>query len=243
MMEKEDLITIGEAASRLGVSLNTLRRWDESGKLPATRKSPGGDRYYSEKDLDILIHDEFKLAYEWAVSDTSTEIPEMFYCPNSAIFQGRLMKMQALITKMPDLQELFSLVVAVTGEIGNNSFDHNLGNWPDVAGVFFGYNVENRSIVLADRGLGILKTLQRVRPQLDNHKDALQVAFTEIISGRSPEERGNGLKFVRNVVAANPISLVFQSGDYQLEIEKETSNLDIKRADKLIRGCIALIKF
>ena len=46
-MEKEDLITIGEAASRLGVSLNTLRRWDESGKLPATRKSPGGDRYYS----------------------------------------------------------------------------------------------------------------------------------------------------------------------------------------------------
>ena len=29
----EKLLTIGQAAEYLGVSLNTLRRWDESGKL------------------------------------------------------------------------------------------------------------------------------------------------------------------------------------------------------------------
>jgi len=25
---------------------------------------------------------------------------------------------------------------AIAGEIGNNSFDHNIGNWPDMAGIF-----------------------------------------------------------------------------------------------------------
>ena len=34
----EKLLTIGQAAEYLGVSLNTLRRWDESGKLVAIKK-------------------------------------------------------------------------------------------------------------------------------------------------------------------------------------------------------------
>ena len=38
----QELLTIGQAAEYLGVSLNTLRRWDESGKLVAIRKDGGG---------------------------------------------------------------------------------------------------------------------------------------------------------------------------------------------------------
>jgi len=37
----EKLLTISQAAEYLGVSLNTLRRWDESGKLIAIRKEGG----------------------------------------------------------------------------------------------------------------------------------------------------------------------------------------------------------
>jgi len=52
----------------------------------------------------------------------------------------------------PALEQLSSLIVAITGEIGNNSFDHNLGKWPDEPGVFFGYDIAKGTVVLADRG-------------------------------------------------------------------------------------------
>jgi hypothetical protein len=131
----------------------------------------------------------------------------------------------------------------VAGEIGNNSFDHNLGNWPDVPGVFFGYDVIKRTVVLADRGLGILATLGRVKPDLKNHTEALTTAFTEVISGRAPEERGNGLKFVRKVAVENPINLFFQSGDATLRIEKQEAGLRITQSPITIRGCLAKITF
>jgi len=237
------LISIGQAAVRLGVSIDTLRRWDEMGKLRATRKSPGGSRYYSENDIEMLIHEISKMAYEWAVTPPPTEIPLAFYCSNSSIFQVRLTKMQDALATAPSTDKILSLLVAITGEIGNNSFDHNLGNWPDLPGIFFGYDVNKKEIVLADRGIGILKTLKRVKPGLNNYKDALNVAFTEVISGRSPEVRGNGLKFVRKVIAENPISLFFQSGDAELNMAKETSDLDITDSKQFIRGCIAIIKY
>ena len=45
-------IKIGEAAKLLGVSVQTLRRWEETGYLVPQRKSQGQTRYY---DLDQLI--------------------------------------------------------------------------------------------------------------------------------------------------------------------------------------------
>lgn len=57
------------------------------------------------------------------------------------------------------------------------------------------------------------KYVERVRPELETPEQALRVAFTEIVSGREPEARGNGLKYVRSVVFKNPINLLFQTGD------------------------------
>jgi sensor histidine kinase regulating citrate/malate metabolism len=140
------------------------------------------------------------------------------------------------------IKKNFSLIVAVAGEIGNNSFDHNLGNWPDEPGVFFGFDLSKRCIVLADRGQGVLQTLRKVRPEIPDDNEALKVAFTEVISGRAPEERGNGLKFVRNVVAKNDMRLFFKTGEAELEIFDE-SHLVIKKSANPIRGCIVLITF
>ena len=240
-MENDDLVSIGEAAKLLRVSIMTLRRWDESGRLLSVRKQPKGHRYYRKEDINIFLNDLFKLAHEWVVHQT--KFSEEFYCQNSAVFQARLVKMQSLMVQKNDLGDLLSLVVSIAGEIGNNSFDHNLGQWPDVPGIFFGYDLNKRQIVLADRGLGILKTLKRVKPELKDHGQALLTAFTETISGRAPENRGNGLKYVRKVVSENLINLLFQSGNARLKMEGGSRELKITEREENFHGCLALITF
>ena len=243
-MEKEnnnDLIFIGEASELLGVSINTLRRWDESGRLSSVRNKPGGKRYYRRKDIEVFKSELFKIAQEWAISES--ELPSDYYCQNSAVFLARITKMERLMMQNKDAKDLFSLLVSVAGEIGNNSYDHNLGQWPDIPGIFFGYDLNKKQIVLTDRGVGVLETLRRVRPELKNHKEALEVAFTEILSGREPEARGNGLKYVRKVILENPINLVFQTGDAKLILNGKNSDLNIEIVKQNIRGCLALITY
>lgn len=241
------LLTIGRAADIIGVSIQTLRRWDRSGKLSSIRRKKTGHRYYSGNVIEDFIgnniKDLFKLAKKWAVSELGSELPSIFYCQNISIFQARLSRLEMDLEKLPRFKKIFPLFTAITGEIGNNSFDHNLGNWPDMPGIFFAYDLSRGEIVLADRGQGVLKTLKRVRPELSTHYDALRVAFTEVVSGRAPEYRGNGLKFVRDVVANNGISLLFQTGDAKLTIQKNNPHLDIKKSSVYLRGCLALIKF
>jgi excisionase family DNA binding protein len=238
---EEKLLTIREAAKFLDVSIDTLRRWDKNGKLVALKKAGGTHRYYSTRDLEIFSSDLSKIANDWAV--LGGEIPQEFYCSNSAIFQTKLTGMQDALMNYEKTNKTFSIIVAVAGEIGNNSYDHNLGNWPDVPGIFFGYDIHKGIIVLADRGLGVLKTLSRIKPELINHEDALRTAFTEIISGRYPEERGNGLKFVREVIAKNPIDLLFRSGDAELNLSGDGKDLKITKSKTAIQGCMAIIKF
>lgn len=241
MESAKELFTITEAAKILGISVDTLRRWDKSGKLVAIRKQGGTHRYYTKRDLDLAVSDLLKLANHWAFS--GGELSREFYCPNSAVFQERLTRFQDAWRASGKTEDFFSLIVAVAGEIGNNSFDHNLGNWPDVPGIFFGYDLAKGLAVLADRGLGILHTLRPVKPDLMTHQEALRVAFTEVISGRAPEARGNGLKFVRKVMAENPIDLFFQSGDAELRMRRGQADLHITRSGVMLRGCLAQLKF
>ena len=238
---KEKLLTIGQAAEYLGISLNTLRRWDESGKLVAIKKGAGTHRYYREKDLEIFASDLMKFASEW-IQD-ATEFPSNFLCSTSSIFNARLTKMEYALMQKPGFEKLYSLITLITGEIGDNSFAHNLGKWPDTAGIFFGYDLSKRIIVLADRGLGILKTLRQVRPGLSSHVAAVEVAFTEFISGRAPEKRGNGLKLVREVVLEQPIGLYFTSGDAEVRMKSQNKIFQVARGQNIVRGCLAKIEF
>ena len=235
------LLTMSQAAEYLGVSQNTLRRWDKNGKLPAIRKDGGTHRYYSQKDLDLFENDLLALAHDWAYE--GTDFPKQFHCENTAVFQARLTKFENLLMSQIGYEQLFSLIVAVAGEIGNNSFDHNLGKWPDELGIFFGYDLNKHYVVLADRGLGILETLRQVRPDLPTHTEALRVAFIEVLSGRSPEKRGNGLKYVRVVVSENPFDLFFASGDAEARIQDPEKQLRITKSPNVLRGCFAILKF
>ena len=238
---EEKLLTIGQAAEYLGITLTTLRRWDEAGKLVAIRKEGGTHRYYRERDLELFASDIKKIAHDW-VQDHA-EILERYYCPNSSVFLSRLTSFEALLMKKPGFEKLFSLIVSVVGEIGNNSFDHNIGKWPDEPGGFFAYDIAKGVVVLADRVIGVRQSLRQVRPGLASDVDAVEVAFTEIISGRAPEKRGNGLKYVRQVVMDHPFDLFFTSGDAELRLEQPEKKLRITRSSILTRGCYVTLQF
>jgi len=243
------LITIGEAVKIIGVSIDTLRRWDSSGKFSSIRK-PGGHRYYNLSDVNDYLtkskvskSDLFFLGSHWATAKNMFEPNHLFYCPNSSVFLSRITKLQNELAKVGVLRDMFPLIVAIAGEIGDNSFAHNIGKWPDIPGIFFAYDLAKKEIILADRGQGIFKTLKRVRPDLKNDVDALRVAFTEIVSGRAPEERGNGLKFVRKVVTNNSMKLYFKTGNAEVKIEKGDTDLRVLKSNNYIKGCLVLIKF
>ncbi len=51
MAQQSDLMRIGPAARLLGVTPQTLRKWEAAGHLVPVRKSPGGTRYYSTSQL------------------------------------------------------------------------------------------------------------------------------------------------------------------------------------------------
>ena len=249
-------IPIGEAADLLGVAIQTLRRWDDIGILKSHRSSPTSYRFYTGEDLEHFLSANFKYlassCHKWAFNNKETEILAQFYCPDKSVFKARLSKLELLLARDEYLKvgAKFSLITSVVGEIGNNSFDHNIGNWPDMRGIFFGYSLDERKIVLADRGQGVLATLKRVRTELSTHQKALEVAFTEYVSGRSPENRGNGLKYVRKIVTGGAeenslkkLVLFFQSGDANVTIRYSSDVLNIKNVGDFNRGCFVLLQY
>ena len=241
-MEVKEFYTTKELAKLMGISRVAIFNRIKKGNIKAQKI--GRNFVILKKDIgdvDVFSSDLFKFAKDWAVH--SKTFPEQFYCQNSGIFQARVAKMGGLMMENKKAKSLFSLLTSMAGEIGNNSYDHNLGQWPDMPGIFFGYDLNKKQIVLADRGLGILQTLKRVKPELKNHEQALRVAFTEIISGRKPEARGNGLKYVRNIISKNPINLIFQTGDAKLVLNSGSADLDIKKVKENVCGCIALITY
>ncbi len=236
-------IRIGEVAKILNVSVQTLRNWEKAGKLQPQR-SLGGQRYYLLEDVKHFAVNLQKLSWAWVASAQAPEISSEYYCQRHDRFTSRLEKMGIILAKTNTVREdTASLLTAIAGEIGDNSFMHNVGNWPDIPGIFFAYDVNKRVIALADRGQGIRKTLLRVRPTIETDIEALRIAFTEIISGREPEKRGNGLKVVRSIVESNPIGLLFRSGVAIAESSKQVSPLKTKDAPDNIRGTYAVITF
>lgn len=55
MDKLRDYLRISEAAEYLGVSPNTLRNWENAGKLVAHRHPLNSYRLFKRKDLDALL--------------------------------------------------------------------------------------------------------------------------------------------------------------------------------------------
>lgn len=242
MERNTEKVRIGKAAEILSVTIQTLRNWEKSGKLRAGR-TKGGQRYYALNDLKRFLVDLEKLGWAWAASGQAPELPSEYYCERQDRFSSRLEKMGLLLQQSLEDENLASLLTLVAGEIGDNAFAHNIGSWPDIPGIFFAYDLDKRLIVLADRGRGVRATLQRVRPAIRDDMDALKIAFTEIVSGRDPEQRGNGLKVVRKVCETQPIGLLFCSGLGIVRISRRPHIMQIEAANENIRGVYSVITY
>jgi len=50
----DELMQIGQVATRIGLSLRTIRHWDDVGLVTPSARSAGGFRLYTEGDVDRL---------------------------------------------------------------------------------------------------------------------------------------------------------------------------------------------
>ena len=134
------------------------------------------------------------------------------------------------------------LEAAVIGEIGNNTFDHNfIFEDKHPRGVYCNLSYQQKYIVLADYGKGIRQSLLSVLPAIGSDLEAIEIAFTKRISGRSPEQRGNGLKFVSETIQQNNWHLYFQSGLGSCSIDG--NGISFSEKPVFLKGCLAVLDF
>ena len=173
--------------------------------------------------------------------ENTSDIPADWHCKTRDVFQTRLERMTGELMRRGIDEMRAYAISAVAGEIGNNSFDHNIGNWRDVVGVWFSFDIfadGKVKVILADRGRGVLETLRRVKTSLVTDAEALETAFTEKLSGRAPENRGNGLKFVRSMVNTHGLRLTFASGNATMMLE---AGMKIFSSEN-VYGCLAILE-
>lgn len=217
-----------------------LKRLQGDGRVYKIGKPPQV-RYYAAIPAEGNASALFRRAANWAVSGDARWIKEGEYCQTRDVLRARTARLMQDLKKIVKDNNRVYLLLGAVEEIGNNSYDHNIGQWRDIPGVFLGVDAVNREIVVVDRGQGVFATIRRVEPEVENSAQALRVAFTKIISGRAPEKRGNGLKFVKKVMEEYGFSLVFFTGDALSEIRN--TGMIIKESPFAIPGTLAHIIF
>lgn len=191
----------------------------------------------------VLKTAEAREAIAWAAAAKPVAPAEERYCPTRDILDARLEHVRQDILRSGTSEETSFLLHAILSEIGGNVFDHNLGQWPDMPGCFLAHGRHNGAhvIAIADRGQGVLRTLQRAFCDITTHDAALRAAFTRRISGRAPERRGNGLKFVRRTLLEDGMDLLFVSGSAAYAIVDRAEAWS--EAKTPVPGCLAIVSF
>ena len=164
----------------------------------------------------LNLQERITASYIWATQANESE-PSETVAQTRDVFRTRLDRFYRDMVKASSSETDSALLTAVAGEIGNNCFDHNLGQWRDVPGCWFEWGLFLEKpiwwILIADRGQGVRASLERVDASIHTDQEALDAAFSKVLSGRSPEKRGNGLKFVKQVVNGDSKrGLLFLSG-------------------------------
>ena len=184
-----------------------------------------------------------KLAHTWISAEPDeVDVQSEYYCQTRDVFEARNDRTPETLIQGGMDESLAYIIYAMSGELGNNSFDHNLGNWPDVPGVFFAFNYDGKNgcLIVADRGIGVLNSLRKALPDLKDDKEALEIAFTKKISSRVLENRGNGLKFIKSNVLEKNLFLQFISGEAQVSLNHEMKTSETASP---VKGCLAILKF
>ena len=94
--------------------------------------------------MNVMQKEIVQFGLNWVQAPVPVQLPLEYYCETRDLFQARLDKMTNLLLQNKQFPESETyLISALAGEMGNNSFDHNLGNWPDLPGVLFNYDISS----------------------------------------------------------------------------------------------------
>lgn len=83
--DEDDFLRVAAAAEYVGISAQTLRRWDRDGRLPAVRRPGSSHRYFRRADLE-----QFRLEYRRA-QDSAGEV-SIFVTANADIEANDLLR-------------------------------------------------------------------------------------------------------------------------------------------------------
>ena len=89
---------IGELAERTGLSLRTIRHYDDVGLLPATARTDGGFRVYSEDDFERLMVIKQMKPLGFSLEEMA-EILELFSQQDTGAAGNRQAKLAAYLEK------------------------------------------------------------------------------------------------------------------------------------------------
>lgn len=184
-------------------------------------------------DMNLFFSEDFFRKIFKDIEESSLKRDKTLWCLTRDVFQTRVDEYAR--------ESKNYLGAAVVGEIGNNTFDHN---WNFVAryprGTYLKFERQQNMVILADFGRGVRESLKVVFDARDD-EDAVKAAFTQRISGRAAEQRGNGLKFVLESVVSKKWSMYYQSGTGCCIVDK--GDIIFTISDLKVPGCFAILFF
>jgi hypothetical protein len=142
---------------------------------------------------------------------------EILHCIFRDELDGRLGKIKRMFAHLGLNEPETSMAASLVGELGNNVFDHNDGQWPgSVRGAIILAQSNPRQgkieVVVCDPGIGFRRSLAGHQP-VASDADAIKLGLSGV-TGRIGEPRGQGLRIVQNWTINNFDGIVrIQSGD------------------------------
>lgn len=182
---------------------------------------------FQEMLRELKYNNEADSLESFAVpSHNNLNLQELMHCQYRDEFNARLDKILQMFKNFGLNTEDASRATALVGELGNNVFDHNLGNWPtNVVGSILVAQRYPRlgkiEIAIADPGVGFLGSLKTAIPTLVTDLEAIRAGLSGN-SGRVGEIRGNGLKLVQRWTIKNFAGMVMiHSGNGLVLVDKD----------------------
>lgn len=103
----KNYFTISQAARKIGVNPETLRRWDKTGKFPTQRHPVNNYRIYSEKQLELLTEDFEQIYLTDFANSSKPQIKPFFRTANGKLYNEDVLTFFKMI-KTSSVQLIFA---------------------------------------------------------------------------------------------------------------------------------------
>ena len=197
------------------------------------------------KELGYSEEERYLKEFDLGEKD-NLNIQEIIHCRYRDEFNARLERFVGIFKNFGLVENDARLITAIVGELGNNVFDHNLGNWPtDISGCFIAaqnYPLEKiLEFTIGDTGMGFLGSLKARFPNLKNDIEAISCGLAGN-TGRINEIRGNGLRIIQSWTINNFCGNIYiHSGNGFVEIDK--NGIKSKETFKIIGTIVQIMLY